>query len=372
MPRKKRHRRHVTIAPNQRKTVYGKTKAELEEKVRRLKAEVNAGQAVPNNRATVTDVAESWLPWHVRRRSIAESSELQYRQLLNRHIIPLFGQTPIQHLTEIGVMAKLAHRSDMSTSSQRKILLTLRLVIKHGIRQGLIGKDPTVDIPLPQQVNQTDKDMHCMSTDQAQAFLDSCEGTRFGNLFTVLLATGMRQGELLALHVDDLIDDFTAIRIRRTLSDDRNGRPKIRNQPKTAAGRRTIPIPELARDAIIDERKQQVGSPHKLLFSTADGTPIERQNLIRRHFRPIVKAANLTEAMTIHDLRHTYATLALNAGVGVHLVSKMLGHASIKVTIDLYSHALPEATTEVANVMQQALTGTKKPTPDALISSRVG
>lgn len=369
---RKRHRKHVTIGRNQRKTVYGKTKAELDQKVKQLKSEVDSGHAVASSRTMIADVAEAWLPWHVKRKQIAESTELNYAGLLRKHIIPLFGQTPAQHLTEYGIIAKLSHRSNMSSSMQRKILLTLRLVIKHAIRQGVLGKDPSADIPLPAQVNESDKDMQCMNQEQAQLLLKALPGTRFGNMFTILLATGMREGEILALSVDDILDDFSVVRIRRTLSDGRDGRPKIRNQPKTAAGRRTIPLPDLARAAVIDEMKHRMGSPHKLLFCTDGGKPHERQNVLRRHFRPTVKKAGLTEAMTIHDLRHTYATLALNAGVGVHLVSKMLGHASVKVTIDLYAHALPDATAEVARAIQTVLTASKNPTMNALKSFKVG
>jgi integrase len=108
--------------------------------------------------------------------------------------------------------------------------------------------------------------------------------------------------------------------------------------------------------AVLQKRSEVTGGQaHSLLFSTREGTFHLRQNVLTRHFRPTVRAADLHPEMRFHDLRHTYATLALNAKVGVHLVSKMLGHASVKITIDLYGHALPDATAEAAATMNQVL-----------------
>ena len=173
----------------------------------------------------------------------------------------------------------------------------------------------------------------------------------------IAIATGAREGELLALRMSDIIDDYRTIRIRRTLSDSKYGNPCIKNHPKTGASRRDVSLPELARKAVLDEltRRENDGrQSHELLFSTQEGTFHLRQNVLSRYFRPILKKAELP-SMTIHDLRHTYATLALNAGVGVHIVSKMLGHASVSVTIDLYGHALPDARREAAVRMNAVL-----------------
>ncbi|HIF58965.1 MAG TPA: site-specific integrase [Rhodospirillales bacterium] len=364
----KYHRKCVTIAPGQRKTVYAKTKAELKEKIKALQAEIDGGYIVPSNKVKISDVADQWLPFHAKKTGIAESTQLSYATTIRRHIVPMFRKLPIQNLTEFAIITKMDGKQDLSSSTRRKILITLRLVVKFAKRQGIISKDPMEHIPLPRQVNVTDRDMHCMNNEQSRGFLTAIGGMRFQNLFTILLSTGMREGELFALSVRHIIDDYRFVQIRRTLSDDVNGCPQIRPQPKTSASRRTIPLPEIARAAVLSEmalRMREGRQGHDLLFSTAGGTHHRRQNVIRRHFRPATKKAGLTDAMTIHDLRHTYATLALNAGIGVHLISKMLGHASVSITIDLYGHALPDATAAAAGLVDDVLSG-REPAETAL------
>lgn len=352
-------RRDVSVGGGRRVSVYAETKRLLELKVAKLRLEAESGTLVHSQKATVTELADKWLPFHVAEKELAESTELSYSTILRKHIKPLLGMMRVQQLTEHIITQKLAHRSHLSSSTRRKICLTLHLVIKYAKRQGVISKDPMEFISLPTQRNETDREMNCMNVSQAREFIAACDGARLENLFIISLATGAREGELLSVRVTDFVDDYKVMRIRRTLSDDREGNPRIKDQPKTSASRRNVPLPEIARTAVLSELSRRITEgrqDHDLLFSTSKDTFHLRQNVLSRHFRPIIRRAMLAPSMAIHDLRHTYATLALNAGVGVHLVSKMLGHASVKITIDLYSHALPDATAEAAAIVHSALT----------------
>ncbi|MCR9200715.1 MAG: site-specific integrase [Planctomycetaceae bacterium] len=355
--RKKRtYRKDVTVGPNQRKTVRASSKKELDEKVEALKRQVASGLIVGTGKEAVDKVANEWLEFHAIDRELEQSTILGYRNTIKAHITPLFGSYSIEQLTEQIIVSLIGHRQSSSPSTRRKILLVLRLTLTFAKRRGMIAHDPMEFMRLPGQKNVSDKAMTCMSLDQAKTFLRACEGVRFGRFFKILALTGMREGELLAARPQDFTKDYAAIWIRRTMSDNLEGEAIEKDAPKTKSSRRKLPLPALARDAVIEEveaRMKEGRTHHNTLFSTSAGTPPQRQNLMRRQFRPMLKKAGLPIEMTIHDLRHTYATCALNAGIGVHLVSKMLGHASVKITLDLYSHALPEATEDAVQVVDR-------------------
>lgn len=352
--RKKQHRRDITVGHRQRVSVYASSKRELNQKCAALLAEVHAGTFVLPNSQTVEEVSKMWLPYHVALNELTDSTRLSYEGCLNAHIVPLLGSLRVQELTEEVITRKLANRSYLSSSMRRKIFLTLHLVLKYARRKGLITKDPMEFMRAPTQRNESDRDMHCLNREQAAALFVAAGEDRLCNLFRLLLLTGARQGELLALRVDDIVEDFGLIRIRRTLSDSGEGGPRIKNETKTSAGRRDIPLGELARQAVLDEiavRMREGRQKHELLFSSKAGTFHLRQNIMRRHFRPVLRRAKLDKGTRVHDLRHSYATLALSEGVSPHLVSKLMGHSSIKVTIDLYGHALREDTVEAARMV---------------------
>ena len=128
-------------------------------------------------------------------------------------------------------------------------------------------------------------------------------------------------------------------------------------EPKTSRSRRTLPLPMSLVGALIEHRRKQGESRLKkgadyqnndLVFATSEGTPILLRNLVRRHFRPVITRAKLSESFRLYDLRHSCATLLLSAGENPKVVSERLGHASIVLTLDTYSHVLPS--------MQQAAT----------------
>ena len=152
------------------------------------------------------------------------------------------------------------------------------------------------------------------------------------------------------------------LQVRRTLSTATGGGFSF-GAPKTARSRRSIRIPELALSSLRRHRKSQLEEKirlaglwkdHDLVFATGVGTPIFRSDLITRSFKPLLRRANLPD-IRFHDLRHTCATLLLSRGVHAKLVQELLGHATIAVTLDTYSHVLPGMDDGLADTMDEAL-----------------
>src|SRR5215203_5167240 len=162
------------------------------------------------------------------------------------------------------------------------------------------------------------------------------------------VTTGMRQGELLGLRWEDVDLAGGTLQVRRTLST-RAGRGFAFSPPKTAKGRRSIKLTEVAKRSLKKHRKAQLEERMKLaglwednglVFATRLGTPMGRQELVMRSFKPLLIKAGLPN-IRFHDLRHTCATLLLSKGVHAKFVQELLGHATISTTIRKYKTLRP-------------------------------
>jgi integrase len=172
----------------------------------------------------------------------------------------------------------------------------------------------------------------------------------------------MRQGELLGLKWKDVDLETGTVQVRRTLST-RTGKGVTFSPPKTAKGRRSIKLPEVAKGSLskhrnvqLEERTNLAGlwEDSGLVFTTRVGTPLGRQELVTRSFKPLLPKAGLPD-IRFHDLRHTCATLLLSKGVHAKFVQELLGHATISITLDTYSHVLPGMGDATAGAMDETL-----------------
>jgi len=209
-----------------------------------------------------------------------------------------------------------------------------------------------------------------MTREQVRTFLEMARGERLEALYVVALATGMRQGELLALHWQDVDFDEGAIYVRWNL---RRRESVFRfKQPKTRKSRRRIALAAPTIDALRAHRTRQIAERLKagnvwqsgsqreqwneLVFCNEIGGPYIPSSAVRSTFIRILRRGNLP-MIRFHDLRHTCATLALSARVNPKVVSEMLGHSTIAITLDIYSHVLPDMQQDAVAVMAQLLYG---------------
>jgi len=176
--------------------------------------------------------------------------------------------------------------------------------------------------------------------------------------------TGLRQGELLGLKWDDVDLEDGSLQVRRTLSITKSG--PVFTSPKTAGSRRSAKLTSKAIAALKSHLERQLGEMDKvgslwspgdadgLIFASETGEPLDRRVVTKLKFKPLLKRAGLPE-IRFHDLRHTCATLLLTRNVNPKIVSEMLGHASIAITLDTYSHVLPNMRDRAADAMEEAL-----------------
>lgn len=217
----------------------------------------------------------------------------------------------------------------------------------------MLQRNPCEFVDLPRMAR---KEMQALSPHEASRFLQAAREDKLGIVLSFALATGMRPEEYLALKWSDLDLHAGNATVRRTVIW-RKGGGWYFGEPKTSRSRRTIPIPRSLVGELADHRRKQAESRLKkgadyqnndLVFASGEGTPILLRNLVRRHFQPLLARAELSPTLRLYDLRHSCATLLLSAGENPKVVSERLGHASIVLTLDTYSHVLPS--------MQQAAT----------------
>ena len=278
---------------------------------------------------------------------------------------PLDVQTIVSAMT--GENARLRGRARPYSSRTVEIAMaTLRRALNQAVRWRLLVRNPANDVELPKKVS---REMPALTTEQVEKLRAELRGSKHALFFDLLLATGMRPGEALALRWRDLKDAGT-LTVARALTWDvgPNGkRRRVFLEPKTAKSRRTIPLPaSIIRDlaahrAAQAEHAMKMGEIYDreagLVFADEVGAPLDGLNLVRRHFRPAVARAKLDPRLRVYDLRHVHATLLLAAGVSVKVVSERLGHASAAMTLDVYAHVLPGMQEAATKKIEAAIFG---------------
>ena len=209
-----------------------------------------------------------------------------------------------------------------------------------------------------------------LSSEETRMLLNEARGDRLEALYVLAVTTGMRRGEVLGLKWSDIDLEKATVSVRRTLTRTDNGKRVTLGDPKTKRSRRTIRLTPQAVEALrvhLEKQLQEMEalgdrySDQGLVFTTEAGTPINPSNLRQRSLAPLLKRAGLPH-IRFHDLRHTCATLLLSKNVHPKFVQELLGHATIAITLDTYSHVLPGRGDHTAGAMHDALA----PIEDAL------
>jgi integrase len=308
---------------------------------------------------TVGEYLDVWLKGSVYG-SVRQSTYDRDTNLANNHIKPILGGLKLKRLNSAHIQSFYRDRLDsgLSASTVHKIHDILRRGLAHAVKWHLIPRN-VADVVKPPRP--APKEMHALSANETRRLLEAAGGDRLEALYVLAVHTGMRQGELLALRWQDVDLENAVVSVRRTLT--RSGGKVAFGEPKTNKSRRTIRITVQAVEALRSHLERQLADieilgdryqDQGLVFTTDTGAPINPSNLRQRSFTPLLKRAGLSH-MRFHDLRHTCATLLLSRGVHPKFVQELLGHATIAVTLDTYSHVMPSMGDATARAMEDAL-----------------
>ena len=285
-----------------------------------------------------------------------------YAMLTREHIIPRLGHLQLQKLSPAAINALYAHLSEhgrvhgggpLSASSVRRVHAVLHRACHDAVRWGRLSVNPVAGADPPKASAEHHDRLPVWNAEQLAAFLAAVADDRLYALWRVLAMSGMRRGEALGLAWEDVDMEAGSVTIRRAWIP--VGGVAQFSEPKSKRSRRTIALDPVTVEALRAHAARQAGEQSDwqegaaetdLVFTRPDGRPLVPW-AVSKAFREHSKAAMLPP-IPLHGLRHTYATLALASGVNPRIVSGRLGHATVALTLDVYSHVLPQADREAA------------------------
>lgn len=335
-----------------RKSVYGRTRREVQEKLTQLLRARDLGlPLVRNGRQTVAGYLTVWLEEAVRP-AVRPKTYTTYETLVRVHLIPGLGRVPLVSLSPQQVQTFLNQklREGLAPRSVAHMRAVLRRALNQAVRWDMVPRNVAVLVDSPRVPA---FEVIPLSSAQARTLLDASRNDRLGALFAVALLTGMRQGEMLGLAWDDVDLVAGTVAVRRALQ--RVGGHLGFVEPKTRRSARTLVLAPLAIDALREHRRRQLqeklwqGSRWResgLVFTTSVGTPLDGPTVTRR-LQALLADAGLPR-QRFHDLRHACASLLLLDGVHPRVVMEMLGHSQIALTMNTYSHVASELQRDAA------------------------
>lgn len=353
-----------------------RTRKEAERAFAEVRDEVRRGMFVEPSKLTLSRfLEEEWFPGI--RASVRPTTWEHYNRSFRNYVRPSLGRTLLPNVTPARLNAFYADllesgrcNGDTSTpglspKTVKHVHTMLHKALEDAVRWGHLARNP-VSLATPPQPRTPE--MKVWTPEQLRAFVDHARSDRLFAAWLLIVTTGMRRGEVLGLSWDHVDLSRGRVSVVRNLTVVRYDRVEF-SEPKTAKGRRSIALDRATVEALKAHRMRQqedqlgAGSLWQnggLVFSREDGSPIHPQRFTS-WFRLLGRDAGLPR-IRLHDLRHSYATAALSAGIPAKVVSERLGHASIAITLDTYSHVNPAMQEEAADTVARLILGDTSPT----------
>lgn len=295
---------------------------------------------------------------------IRNNTRTRYKSIYQKHISPYLGNYKLRDIKQIDIKRLIndMDKNNYHYETKNAVRILLVDIFNKAINNEYLMKNPAKGITVKRD---EEKDIRVLSVEEQTIFFDSCKGTFYDNLYVVAVSTGMRIGELVALRWSDIDLDKKVIHITRTLvyqKYDTDTKKQFHFElPKTKTSKRDIPInrqceialkKQFIQKAVVTAKAPVSKIPPKefqdLLFTTKFNTPLNSQ-IVCDSIKKIVDEINLTrdvldeiEEFSPHTLRHTFATRCFESGIQPKTVQAYLGHATLKMTMDLYTAVMPD------------------------------
>lgn len=326
-----------------RKTVYAKTKKELDGKITEITKELNSGLAVWDNSMTFAELSEIWFEQY----NPMASERWKYSNggLIRKHLLPVLGSFKVKDLRQIHlqmIISKLA-KQGYATHSMKQIQQVAVRIMTVAVNSDLIIRNPFLGVTVP---SKEAEQRQPLTKEQIKLVTDNWRGHKMGVAGMIMLYAGLRKGELLALTWEDIDLDKRIIKVNKSLSCLRN-RNTVKS-PKTKAGTRDVPIPTILFNVLCEVKK-----PSGYFITRKNGemmTEMAYKRTWDSYLRFLNECAGgrkgsghrkpvwVIDRFTAHMMRHTYATMLFDANVDVKSAQKFLGHSDIEVTLNIYTH----------------------------------
>ena len=348
-----------------RKSILGKTQAEVRTKLKEALAEATEIDVVKSGEYNVAGWVQAWYSLYAQP-NVRETTARYYKGYIDHHVLPRLGDIPLNKLTSLDIQQfykdllengriredTKAKKPGLSSTTVHGIHVMLKSALKRAVQERLIPFNPA-EFCIPPKV--TKPELQVIPSERYQSYLTAAEQRGVLPMFYLELISGLRKGELVALQWADLDIENKTISVSKQAGRNNAGEPDI-TRPKTENSIRKISIPQDAVDLLVAERQKHPNNPW-MFPSPKTGEMYHPDSIVNIH-KKILKDAGL-EHLRFHDLRHTFATLALQNGVDVKTVSSMLGHFDAGFTLRTYTHVTRQmqesAAEKMGNFMAQVL-----------------
>jgi integrase len=346
-----------------------KTKKEAEREMAKKIAEIEQGAYVEPSRMPLKDYLIKWLDDYARINCAPRTYE-GYERIIHQHIIPDLGKITLDKLKPMHIQnyytKKLTEgrKDGKGGLSHRSVLHHHRVLheaLDHAVKWQVISINPAKACtpPKPQK-----KQFNVLTREEIHILLQAAKGKYFYEAVLLAINTGLRRGEIYGLRWTDIDFNNKTISIRQTLQRLKGKGLVFRETTKTDGSRRSIAVTDATLDILKKIKARQARQKlkfgplyqdHNLVFANEDGTPVNI-DYVSREFGRLVKRLDIPY-VRFHDLRHTHATLLIEQGIHPKIVSERLGHSSISITMDIYSHVMPNMQKEAVQKLDNFLYG---------------
>lgn len=384
-----------------RKSIYGKTRPEVSKKLIKALNDLNAGVYIEPSKLTVASWLDTWLEEY-KKTAIKPKTYDSYKQLIELYIKPAIGHIPLKDLRPDHVQtmlneikSRIPHKAQLEIKKFEKLLangkdksnqkklndqieslkakrissrtvkyvnIVLHGALEQALKNDLVIRNITKSVTLPkkEEVNR-----RVLTIEEQKKLIEALEGERLGIALKVLLCTGLRVGELLALYWNDIDLKNELLKVNHTLSIIRDYNSNESNYkfvlgtPKTEKSKREIPLLDNVVDLLRTQKIAQAEEKLKagelyndinLVFCNEMGQPVHYKTISKVLYRAAKKAG--ISHVNLHALRHTFATRGLEKGIELKVMQELLGHSTITMTADIYSHVLPEKKREAIKKLE--------------------
>lgn len=336
-----------------RKAFYGKTKREVQEKMNAAKADLDKGNYIDPSKVTVSEWMDTWL-YEYKANTVKASTVANHKSVINAHIIPKLGKYMLKDLKNETVQRFIndLSREGLGKCQIEKLYGTLKMALEQAVINEMILKNPAVNISTPKYER---KEARVLTHEEQEKFIRVAPQYKDGEIYILMLYTGLRVGEAAALQWGDIDFENKLLSVKRSqtgyakLPDGRTITKMGLTTPKTKTSIRNIPlIPKMLKLLTMlklkhDTQKELMGdlyNPDNFIFCTSNGTMHNTSDL-QRKLRRIGENLGI-EGVHPHTLRHTFATRGAELGIDLKVMQMLLGHTKISMTAEVYTHVSEE------------------------------
>lgn len=336
----------ITLKNGKRKTVYGKTRKAVKDKMIQMQNDLSLSRYVDETQITVSDFTSRLIEEDYALNVINDNSYLRKKETLKRIERQYIGDIPIQKVTETDVFVFLKSITDYSDSVISKIFSLLNRCFKEAVRKDVILKNPMDGARKPKS-NKPKEKVRALTIEEQKKLLDVLTQNnhiKYKEQMLLMLYTGMRMGEINALDIKDVNLTFSTVTVRRTVTRDSKEHTIIGKTTKTYAGMRTLPLSEPAKRVLDNYMKTYIPNSESLLFYDYRANKVITTSQVNLELCRALKKYNILDKnipgkVSLHSLRHTYATRCIESGMSAKVLQMLLGHTDIKTTLNTYCDA---------------------------------